>query len=71
MKEIWRELWNEYTAEWSRLWKQYKTIVGPFVKGTANYLWHLIEGFLILLTKGIYRSGKYLVEAFMQWFKKI
>lgn len=71
MKEIWKELWEEYKTAWSLAWIQYKTVIGPFIKGTASYLWLLIAGLLELVSKGLYASGKLLVKKIIEWIEKI
>lgn len=71
MKAIWRKLWLAYKKEWKQAWKKYKTIVGPFIKGTASYIWLLVAGLLDLVTKGLYQSGEYLVTKIIEWFNKI
>lgn len=71
MKQIWTKLWLEYKKAWKAAWKKYKTLVGPFIKGTASYIWLLIAGLLELVTKGLYQSGQYLVQKIIDWFNKI
>lgn len=71
MKEIWKGLWEDYKAAWTLAWIQYKTLIGPFIKGTASYLWLLIAGLLELVTAGLYQSGKLLVKKIIEWIEKI
>lgn len=71
MKDIWTALWLDYKAAWRTAWLHYKTIVGPFIKGTASYLWLLIAGLLELVTKGLYQSGQLLLKKIIEWFDKI
>lgn len=71
MKSIWTKLWLEYKKEWKAAWKKYKTVIGPFIKGTASYLWLLIAGLLELVTKGLYQSGEYIVTKILEWINRI
>lgn len=71
MKEIWSKLWLEYKVAWKEAWEKYKTIVGPFIKGTANYIWLLVAGLLELVSVGLYESGKLIVQKILDWFDKI
>lgn len=59
---IWATLWAEYKAEWKALWNEYKSLIIPFVEGTAKYVWQLVYGLLKLVIKGLYESGKVLLE---------
>ena len=68
---IWNSLWEEYKIEWKKAWSEYKTLIGPFIKGTASYIWLLIAGLLKLVTTGLYESGKLLVAKIIAWFEKI
>lgn len=70
MKEVWVNIWVEYKAEWKALWIEYKTLVGPFIKGTASYIWQLIAGILAVVSKGLYGCGKVIVEAILEIIKK-
>lgn len=70
-KDFWAELWAEYKKEWKKAWEDYKTLIGPFIKGTAQYLWLLVKSLLAIVTEGLYLTGKYFVEKIIAWFKKI
>jgi hypothetical protein len=70
IKDIWAVLWAEYKAEWKALWCEYKSLIIPFVEGTAKYIWQLVYGLIKLLTKGLYRSGKLLLEKLIAIIKK-
>lgn len=61
-KGIWATLWAEYKAEWKKLWNEYKTLIIPFITGTAKYIWQLVYGLIALVVKGLYETGKVLVE---------
>lgn len=61
-KGIWAVLWAEYKAEWKKLWNEYKSLIIPFITGTAKYIWQLVYGLLALVIKGLYETGKVLVE---------
>ena len=71
MKAIWTKLWLEYKQAWKEAWEKYKTIIGPFIKGTANYIWLLIAGLLELVTVGLYESGKLLVKKILGWIAQL
>lgn len=71
MKAIWTKLWLEYKQAWKEAWEKYKTIIGPFIKGTANYIWLLIAGLLELVTVGLYESGKLLVKKILDWIAQL
>lgn len=71
MKEIWNICFNKYKKDWKNLWNQYKSIILPFIVGSAKYLWQLVYGFLFLIGSFIYESGKYAVNNFIIWLKKI
>lgn len=70
MKEAWANAWADYKAEWKALWLEYKTLIGPFIKGTASYIWQLIAGIIKVLTVGLYNCGKILVEHILKIIKK-
>lgn len=56
----------EYVARWVDAWNKYKTIIGPFVKGTATYVWTLVYGSLYYVGTVLYKCGKVLVEALLK-----
>lgn len=59
-----------YVEKWEAAWVEYKTIIGPFVKGTATYLWNLTYGSLAYVGKVLYGCGKVLVEALLKLIEK-
>lgn len=67
---IWNSLWEQYKAEWKRLWNEYKTLIIPFITGTAKYAWHLIYGLCEMVIKGLYYTGKGLIEKLIERIKK-
>lgn len=67
---IWAKLWAEYKAEWKALWNEYKSLIIPFITGTAKYIWQLVYGLITLVVKGLYASGKALVEKLIEIIKK-
>lgn len=71
MKQIWADLWAGYKVAWCLAWAEYKTVIGPFIKGTASYIWLLVAGLLELLTRGLYESGKILVKKILDWVNRI
>ena len=46
---IWSSLWEQYKMEWKKLWDEYKSLIIPFVAGTAKYIWQLIYGLFALV----------------------
>lgn len=70
MKEIWTTAWAKYKEEWKALWNEYKTLIGPFIIGTAKYIWQLFYGLLKLVGTGVYESGKYIVNVFLDLLEK-
>ena len=60
----------EYVEKWESAWAKYKTIIGPFVMGTATYLWTLIYGSLYYVGKVIYGCGKVLLDALLKLIEK-
>lgn len=69
--EVIHECNAEYKDRWKAAWELYKTIIGPFIKGTATYIWNLIYGSLVYLGKVIYRCGKILYAALVKMINKI
>lgn len=67
---IWNNLWEEYKAEWKTLWVQYKTLIIPFVDGTAKYVWQLVYGLIALAVKGLYQTGAYWLQKLIELIKK-
>lgn len=71
IKSVWSELWAKYRKEWSEAWAKYKTLIGPFIKGTASYIWLLISNLLEIIKTGLLETGKILVDMIIAWVKKI
>ena len=61
---IWNNLWEEYKMEWKKLWNEYKSLIIPFIEGTAKYIWQLVYGLIALVVKGLYQTG-------VCWVKKL
>ena len=59
-----------FVSHWEEAWVKYKTIIGPFVKGTLTYLWTLVYGSVEYVGSLIYGFGKVLYEAFEEWLKR-
>ena len=55
---IWESLWEQYKFEWKKLWGEYKSLIIPFIEGTAKYIWQLVYGLLALVIKGLLETGK-------------
>lgn len=70
-QSIWNSLWEEYKKEWKALWCEYKSLIIPFVEGTAKYIWQLVYGLIKLVTVGLYESGVLLLKKLIDWIKKI
>lgn len=62
---------EEYLKKWKEAWVKYKTIIGPFVMGTATYIWTLVYGSLYYVGKVIYGCGKVLCTAIMKIIEKM
>lgn len=67
---IWNNLWEEYKLEWKALWQQYKSLIVPFVEGTAKYIWQLVYGLINLVIKGLYQTGVYYIKKLIEIIKK-
>ena len=67
---IWEALWEQYKMEWKALWIQYKSIIIPFIEGTAKYVWQLVYGLIALVIKGLYETGVYYVKKLIEIIKK-
>ena len=67
---IWNNLWEQYKMEWKALWIQYKSIIIPFIEGTAKYIWQLVYGLIELVIKGLYLTGEYWVKKLIEIIKK-
>ena len=70
MKELWKNLWEQYKTEWKALWDEYKTIIGPFVKGTFAYAWKIVSGIITILYNGIYGTGKVILNWLLEIIRK-
>lgn len=70
MKELWKNLWEQYKTEWKALWNTYKTVIIPFVKGTFAYAWQLVYGLIKLLVAGLYGTGKIILEKIIKIITK-
>lgn len=66
----WSALLEQYKANWKKLWKEYKSIIIPFIEGTAKYIWQLIYGLIALVAKGLYLTLKYYIEKLINLIKK-
>jgi len=69
-QNIWNSLWEEYKKEWKALWCEYKSLIIPFVEGTAKYIWQLVYGLIKLVITGLYESGKALLNKLIDIIKK-
>lgn len=67
---IWSSLWEQYKMEWKKLWDEYKSIIIPFIEGTAKYIWQLFYGLIALVIKGLYLTLKYYIEKLINLIKK-
>lgn len=67
---IWSSLWEQYKMEWKRLWDEYKSLIIPFIEGTAKYIWQLIYGLIALLVKGLCQTGVYYVKKLIEIIKR-
>ena len=67
---IWNSWWEEYKKEWKALWCEYKSLIIPFVEGTAKYIWQLVYGLIKLVVVGLYESGKALLNKLIDIIKK-
>ena len=70
IKTVWEELWDKYRKEWTEAWNSYKTVIGPFIKGTASYIWLLISNILEVVKTGLLGTGRILIEKLMKIIKK-
>ena len=61
---------DEYKSRWKASWDAYKTVIGPFIKGTFSYLWTLVYGSLKYVGEVIYGCGKVLYEALIKLIEK-
>ena len=70
MKELWKNLWEQYKTEWKALWDEYKSIIIPFIVGTAKYVWQLVYGLISLVVKGLLETGKYYLNKLIELIKR-
>lgn len=59
-----------FRGRWKEAWEVYKTVIGPFIKGTATYLWALIYGSLYYVGANLYQCGRVLLEALINLIKR-
>ena len=71
IKEIFHNANVEYCEKWKAAWETYKTVIGPFIMGTATYVWTLVYGSLYYVGKVIYQCGKVLRDALLKLIKKV
>lgn len=70
IKQVWHDAFAEYKVEWKQRWNEYKTIVIPFIKGCFSYVWQLVYGMIKLLAKGIFGTGKIILEYIIKALEK-
>lgn len=70
IKEVWVEQAKEFLSGWKPLWDEYKTVIGPFVKGTFSYIWKIVSGLMSGISKGLYGSGKVILDWILSLIKK-
>ena len=70
MKELWKNLLEQYKTEWKALFDEYKSIIIPFIVGTAKYVWQLVYGLISLVVKGLYGTGEYYIKKLIEMIKK-
>jgi hypothetical protein len=70
IKDIWVVLWAQYKVEWVILWWKYKSLIIPFIEGTAKYIWQLVYGLIALVVKGLYQTGAHWVKKLIEIIKK-
>lgn len=75
IKEMFAEVFHkaneEYLAKWKNAWLTYKTVIGPFVMGTATYVWTLVYGSLYYVGQVIYGCGKVIRDAILMLIAKM
>lgn len=67
---IWSSLWEQYKMEWKKLWNEYKSLIIPFVEGTAKYIWQLVYGLIAFVVKGLCQTGVRWVKKLIETIKK-
>lgn len=70
IKEVWADQVTEFLSGWKPLWEEYKTVIGPFVKGTFAYIWKIVSGIVSGVSKGLYGSGKVVLDWLLSLIKK-
>ena len=70
IKDVWAAQVAIFLDGWKPLWDEYKTIIGPFVKGTFAYLWKIVSGIITILYNGIYGTGKVILNWLLEIIKK-
>lgn len=70
IKDVWAEQVAVFLDGWKPLWDEYKTIIGPFVKGTFAYLWKIVSGIITILYNGIYGTGKVILNWLLEIIRK-
>lgn len=70
IKDVWAEQVDEFLAGWKPLWDEYKTIIGPFIKGTFAYAWKIVSGIITILYNGIYGTGKVILNWLLEIIRK-
>lgn len=60
-----------FRGRWKAAWEIYKTVIGPFIKGTATYLWALVYGTLYYVGSLLYHWGKVILEAILAFVKRV
>jgi len=70
LKAVWKENNKIFRLRWKAAWETYKTVIGPFIKGTVTYIWTLVYGSLFWVGNLLYQSGKVLLLALEELIKK-
>ena len=70
IKTIWSESFTKYKAEWKACWETYKTVIIPFVEGCFAYVWQLVVGGLEFVSRGVYGTGKLILEYVIDKIKR-
>lgn len=70
IKQVWVEQVKQFLSGWKPLWEEYKTVIGPFIKGTFAYVWKIVSGLISGVSVGLYNTGKVILEHIMEWLKR-
>ena len=70
-KEVFHAAGESFKAKWKKAWDTYKTVIGPFVKGTFVYIYTLLYSVSMYVGEILYKCGKILYTALMAWVKRI